>query len=53
MQNVTNNIHTYKFICILLCTHVYVNNHTYIPYLGIQRVVLIMWDFSLSVLQSS
>ena len=22
-------IHIYKFICILLCTHIYIHNHTY------------------------
>ena len=37
--------HIYKFICILLCTHVYIHNHTYTHQVGIQHVLLVMWAF--------
>ena len=45
--------HMYKFICKLLCTQVYIDNHTYTYQAGIQHVLLIMWDFNLLILQNS
>ena len=38
-------VHIYKFMCILLCTHVYIHNHTYTYQVGIQHVLLISRAF--------